>query len=68
MDLHDVARGRGASSGRCAGSAASTLSFGISSDMLYPSYQQRQIDELMRLSAAAAPTSRSTLRTGTTSF
>ena len=49
-----------------AGSAAPTLSIGISPDLLYPNYQQRQIDELMPPSAAAARTSRSTHRTATT--
>jgi homoserine O-acetyltransferase len=48
MDLHDVARGRGSLAGAMARVTARTLVFGISSDLLYPSYQQRQIDELLR--------------------
>ena len=43
MDLHDVARGRGGLAAAMARIAAPTLSIGISSDILYPSYQQRQI-------------------------
>ena len=69
MDLHDVARGRGGVEPAMAGSAVPTLTIGISSDMLYPSYQQRQIHELLTAPRhAVASTSRSTRRTGTTPF
>jgi homoserine O-acetyltransferase len=47
MDLHDVARGRGTVERAMSRFGGATLSIGISSDMLYPSYQQRQIDEQM---------------------
>jgi homoserine O-acetyltransferase/O-succinyltransferase len=48
MDLHDVSRGRGSVAGAMARVRAATLSIGISSDLLYPNYQQRQIDEVLR--------------------
>ena len=48
MDLHDVARGRGNLAAAMARIEAPCLAVGISSDMLYPNYQQRQIDELLR--------------------
>ncbi|MBA3287915.1 MAG: homoserine O-acetyltransferase [Acidimicrobiia bacterium] len=48
MDLHDVARGRGALARAMGRITAEAVVVGISSDMLYPSYQQRQIDELLR--------------------
>ena len=47
MDLHDVARGRGGLSQAMARISAPTLAVGISSDILYPTYQQRQIRELV---------------------
>jgi len=47
MDLHDVARHRGNLDRAMARVEAPCLSIGISSDMLYPSYQQRQIAELL---------------------
>ena len=44
-----------------------TLTIGIWSDMLYPSYQQRQIHDLLVEQRCAEPsTSRSTRRTATT--
>jgi len=43
MDLHDVARGRGGLQRAMARITAPTLAIGISSDILYPTYQQRQI-------------------------
>lgn len=43
MDLHDVARGRGSLEHAMARVRMPTLSVGIWSDMLYPAYQQRQI-------------------------
>jgi homoserine O-acetyltransferase len=48
MDLHDVSRGRGSLAGAMGRIRARTLNIGISSDLLYPNYQQRQIDELLR--------------------
>jgi homoserine O-acetyltransferase len=48
MDLHDVARGRGSLAAAMARIDARALSLGISSDLLYPSYQQRHIDEMLR--------------------
>lgn len=48
MDLHDVARDRGNLARAMDRVQASSLVIGISSDMLYPSYQQRQMDELLR--------------------
>ena len=48
MDLHDVARSRGSVAGAMGRIRASALTIGISSDLLYPNYQQRQIDELLR--------------------
>jgi homoserine O-acetyltransferase len=48
MDLHDVARNRGNLASAMARMAAATLVIGISSDLLYPNYQQRQIDEILR--------------------
>ena len=67
MDLHDVARGRGSLGGAMARISAPALVVGISSDMLYPNYQQRQIDEILRSDGRRQPaTSRSTRRTATT--
>jgi homoserine O-acetyltransferase len=47
MDLHDVARGRGGLIPALARIKVPTLTIGISSDILYPSYQQRQIRDLL---------------------
>jgi homoserine O-acetyltransferase/O-succinyltransferase len=47
MDLHDVARGRGGLAAVVARLRVPTLSIGISSDILYPSYQQRQIRDVI---------------------
>jgi len=47
MDLHDVGRGRGGVHAGLARIKAPTLLMGISSDMLYPTYQQRQIHDLL---------------------
>lgn len=47
MDLHDVARGRGGLESAAARISAPTLAVGISSDILYPSYQQRQVRDLV---------------------
>ena len=47
MDLHDVSRGRGSLEAAMARIKVPTLSIGIWSDQLYPSYQQKQIRELL---------------------
>ncbi len=47
MDLHDLGRQRGHLEAAMGRITAPCLSIGISSDMLYPSYQQRQIVELL---------------------
>jgi homoserine O-acetyltransferase len=47
MDLHDLARGRGNLEAAMSRINAPVLSVGISSDMLYPTYQQRQLVELL---------------------
>ncbi len=47
MELHDVARGRNGLAHAMARIAAPALVMGISSDILYPTYQQRQIHELL---------------------
>jgi homoserine O-acetyltransferase len=47
MDLHDVARGRGGLRQAMHRIAGPALVIGISSDMLYPTYQQRQIHDLL---------------------
>jgi homoserine O-acetyltransferase/O-succinyltransferase len=47
MDLHDVGRGRGGLHAAMARIKVPTLTVGIWSDMLYPSYQQRQIRDLL---------------------
>lgn len=46
MDLHDVGRGRGGPAGAFARMRAPLLAMGITSDVLYPSYQSRAIVEL----------------------
>ncbi|MEK7295594.1 MAG: homoserine O-acetyltransferase [Actinomycetota bacterium] len=48
MDLHDVARGRGGLERAMSRIRANTLVIGISSDILYPTYQQRQIHSLIQ--------------------
>jgi homoserine O-acetyltransferase len=47
MDLHDVGRGRGGLEAAISRVRASTLILGITSDLLYPLYQQRQIHQLL---------------------
>jgi homoserine O-acetyltransferase len=47
MDLHDVGRGRAGLAAAMARIRVPTLTIGIWSDMLYPSYQQRQIRDLL---------------------
>jgi homoserine O-acetyltransferase/O-succinyltransferase len=43
MDLHDVGRGRGGMDGAVRRITAPTLVMGVSSDVLYPTYQQEEI-------------------------
>ena len=47
MELHDVGRGRTGLAHAMARVASPALVMGISSDILYPTYQQRQIHELL---------------------
>ena len=47
MDLHDVGRSRGGVRAAMARIRVPTLAIGIWSDMLYPSYQQRQLRDLL---------------------
>jgi homoserine O-acetyltransferase/O-succinyltransferase len=47
MDLHDIGRGRGGLAKAIDRISAPCLSMGIWSDILYPSYQQRQIRDLL---------------------
>ena len=48
MDLHDVVRGRSSLAEAMGRITAACLTIGISSDLLYPNYQQRQLDEILR--------------------
>ncbi len=54
MDLHDLARGRGDLQDALARVSVPTLVMGISSDSLYPTYQQRQLCDI--LAAQGTPT------------
>ena len=47
MDLHDIARGRGSLDNAMSRIKAPTLVLGISSDILYPTYQQKQIHSML---------------------
>ena len=47
MDLHDVGRGRGGVENAMARIACPVLTIGISSDILYPAYQQVQIHSMV---------------------
>ncbi len=47
MDLHDVGRGRGGAVAAMARVAVPVLSLGVSSDVLYPRYQQQEIVDLV---------------------
>lgn len=47
MDLHDVARGRGELRSAVSRITAPVLSIGISSDILYPTYQQKQVRDMI---------------------
>jgi homoserine O-acetyltransferase len=48
MDLHDLGRGRGGVEAAMARYRGAVLSMGVSSDVLYPAYQSREIAELAR--------------------
>ena len=48
MDLHDVGRGRVSLERAMARITMPALTIGISSDILYPTYQQKQIHELLQ--------------------
>ena len=54
MDLHDVARGRSGVQSAMARIAAPSLVMGISSDVLYPVYQQQQIHQLIAATGTRA--------------
>jgi homoserine O-acetyltransferase len=47
MDLHDVGRGRGGVARAMSRITAPSLTLGISSDILYPAYQQEAIHSLV---------------------
>ena len=47
MDLHDIGRGRGGVAAAVARIRVPVLSVGIWSDILYPSYQQKQISQMV---------------------
>ena len=47
LDLHDVGRGRGGLEAAMRRVAAPVLTVGVSSDVLYPTHQQRQIHSLV---------------------
>ena len=47
MDLHDIGRGRGGVVAAARRITVPVLSIGIWSDILYPSYQQREIARLV---------------------
>jgi homoserine O-acetyltransferase len=53
MDLHDVARGRGSLQTAASRITAPVLSMGISSDILYPTYQQKQIRDIVNESGGS---------------
>jgi len=50
MELHDVGRGRSGLAAAMARIASPAMVMGISSDILYPTYQQRQIHDLVHAS------------------
>lgn len=54
MDLHDIARGRGGLDAALGRISAPTLAMGVSSDILYPHYQQRDlVADIARLGGSA---------------
>jgi homoserine O-acetyltransferase/O-succinyltransferase len=54
MDLHDIGRGRGGIRAALERISVPVLSMGISSDSLYPLYQQRQIVEVLAANGVEA--------------
>jgi homoserine O-acetyltransferase len=54
MDLHDVARGRGSVDATFSRLRAPLLSIGVSSDVLYPSYQSQEITDLAKAAGVRA--------------
>jgi len=54
MDLHDIGRGRNGVAAALARVHVPTLTLGIWSDILYPSYQQREICDLLKASGTPA--------------
>lgn len=54
MDLHDLGRGRGGLAAALRRISAPVLSMGISSDILYPAYQQRDLVEGVEAVGGAA--------------
>jgi homoserine O-acetyltransferase/O-succinyltransferase len=54
MDLHDIARGRGGLDAAFRRIRVPTLAVGIRSDILYPTYQQRQIVDALRSQGTSA--------------
>jgi homoserine O-acetyltransferase len=54
MDLHDIARGRGGLDAALGRITSPTLAMGVTSDILYPSYQQRDlVDGINRVGGSA---------------
>jgi homoserine O-acetyltransferase len=51
MDLHDLGRGRGGAAAALERVKVPILSLGVSSDLLYPSYQSREIADLALFAA-----------------
>ena len=54
MDLHDIARGRQSIAQALHGCTGPCLSIGVSSDMLYPAYQQRQVADAFSAAGCAS--------------
>jgi homoserine O-acetyltransferase/O-succinyltransferase len=54
MDLHDIGRGRGGAASAACRLRAPLLAIGISSDLLYPPYQSREIVDLARRAGVRA--------------
>ncbi len=54
MDLHDVSRSRGTLQSAMRRATMPSLTIGVSSDILYPSYQQRHTAELLATGGATA--------------
>ena len=54
MDLHDIGRGRGGVEAAAARITCPAFVAGISSDILYPTYQQRQIVDLLAANGTPA--------------